>query len=217
MSDPERDGQTECLTKEMMLSVHPSKSTRTMGEALTQPGGKRRDTLCSDHQLEIEVKMKKSITQKDFREILEIRNELNRAIVKCLEAWLKLYEILVRRLMRLREPFSTGSEFQKMIDDPVDPLPKHRLSHPIKDSLPGGGSKSLLPLLEAATKRAKKVECRWCKRPLYDENVTFCSSCVRFKSQKEMLDYRNNHPEEVDEDGRLMRFYDPDDLPEEME
>jgi hypothetical protein len=85
---------------------------------------------------------------------------------------------------------------------------QRKLGEIMLGKLEGSSMENELRSFKTPIRSRKKVGCRFCEKPLYDETVSLCSSCVRFKSKKDMLEYRDSHPGEVDREGRLKRFPD---------
>jgi len=86
--------------------------------------------------------------------------------------------------------------------------PSRKIEEIMVRKLEGSSMGNEIPSFKTPLRSRKKISCRFCEKPLYDETVALCSSCIRFKSKEEMLEYREGHPEELDEEGRLMRFPD---------
>ena len=127
---------------------------------------------------------------------------------------LKLSNDLGRSPMGWEDPYSKVQGVINDCDDAIyDAIPK--LEEIIVRKLEGSPVRDELRSLQAQVKSKAKVQCRFCEKPLYDETVTLCMSCVRFQSKDEMLEYRNTHPDEVDRGGRLMLF--PDSQPSTQE
>ena len=128
----------------------------------------------------------------------------NKALEINTKVMFTLFDTLCRIPIDQRGEFSdVANTLTKLADEAIDLLN----DSPPEIHLPKQPSRSPSPPLEAP-RRQRKHPCLWCEKALYDERVPFCSSCIRFKSKEEMLQYRDNHPEELDQEGRLMGFPD---------
>ena len=132
------------------------------------------------------------------------KDAFNKALEINTKLMFTLFETLCRIPIDQRGEFSdVANTLTKLADEAIDLLN----DSPPDNHLPEQPSRSPSPPLEGP-RRERKHFCNWCEKPLFDETVTSCSSCIRFKSKEEMLEYREGHPEELDEEGRLMRFPD---------
>jgi hypothetical protein len=132
------------------------------------------------------------------------KDALNKALEINTKLMFTLFQTLCRIPIDQRGEFSdVANTLTKLADEAIDLLN----DSPLDNHLPEQPLRSPSAPLEAP-RRQRKHPCLWCEKNLYDETVAFCSSCIRFKSKEEMLQYRDSHPEELDQEGRLMRFPD---------
>lgn len=138
------------------------------------------------------------------------KEELREILTKCHDISDEIGSLLQNRV----NGFAGGeNKFSKLMDANYQLFrdlneAQRKLEEIMVGKLEGSSMGNEIPSFKTPIRSRKKISCRFCEKPLYDETVALCSSCIRFKSKEEMLEYREGHPEELDEEGRLMRFPD---------